>query len=203
MAPRLIIIATLIGVVAMAPNASASGTSYDTPEEAALAGLESVLGEGTTILGDCADFPTEPGSWDVCYRGGSVDGESYWRYSAEPLGISDMQSWLGVKPVEGGWVPYDGGPCRLGYCRQTDPSGAVLMGWPDGDADRDGVTNSLDALVVLQLVAHSSETLFLFNGDVDGASGLTSLDALLILQHDAGLLDGLPVRRGEPPFGDK
>ncbi len=202
MAVRLFIILVFAGIAAMAANVSASTTTYPTPEEAALAGLIRVLGEGSTILGNCDEFPTEQWSWDICYRGGQVDGESYWLYGAAS-GIPDMGWWLGVKPVEGGWIPYDGGRCDLFYCRKTDPDGTVVFGYPDGDANGDDITDSLDALLVLQIVAND-ERPFSYSGNVDPAGGLSSNDALLILQYNAGLIGGLPGRSPwAPDFEDK
>ena len=205
MASRFIVIGVLASIIVVVANASAFSTSYPTPDEAAEAGLIEILGEGWTILGHCDQFPTEIGSWDVCFRGGEVGDRSFQIYAASP-GIPDMGSWVGVKLVEDGWIPYDGGSCDLFYCRQTDPTGTVINGWPNGDANGDGKADSLDALRVLHLVAQADdngETPFSLHGNVDGA-GLSSRDASLILQSHAGLIGGLPVRIGSAPdFGDK
>lgn len=64
----------------------------------------------------------------------------------------------------------------------------------DGDLNKDGVTNSLDALFVLQhvagvLVSLPNEA----RADVNGDGIVNVLDAQLMLQYGAGFLDSLPV----------
>ena len=65
---------------------------------------------------------------------------------------------------------------------------------PDGDVNKDGTTNSVDALLLLQAGADllpgvpNPE-----NADVNQDSVIDSVDAALILQFEAGFLDSLPV----------
>ena len=64
----------------------------------------------------------------------------------------------------------------------------------DGDVNKDGVTNSLDGLLVLQASASLIPAVpYPDNGDVNLDGVIDSLDAVLILQVDAGLIDSLPV----------
>ena len=59
-----------------------------------------------------------------------------------------------------------------------------------GDANCDGRTNSIDAVIVLQYVADLLDSLPCQQlADMDRDEDVTSLDAALILQADAGLLD--------------
>jgi hypothetical protein len=61
-----------------------------------------------------------------------------------------------------------------------------------GDANCDGVTNSIDAALVLQYSAGLVSSLpCQANADVGGPDGLNAIDAALILQFVAGLLDSL------------
>ncbi|MCH8009480.1 MAG: dockerin type I repeat-containing protein [Chloroflexi bacterium] len=58
-----------------------------------------------------------------------------------------------------------------------------------GDVNCDGTLTSVDAVLVLQVVARLLRTLPCpENGDIDEDGALTALDAALILQHSAGLL---------------
>ncbi len=205
MALRLTIIAMLAGVVAMAANASADGDTYPTADEAGIAALIVIGGEGTTFIGRCDETRPEPLTFDACYD--VTNHGSYATYIAVK-GLPDFPGWwAGVKPVGDGRTPYDGGTCGNFYCRMTDPAGSVTFSRPNGDANEDGEANSLDALLVLQHVAGAidleSHPMFAMPGDVDHVGGITGTDALLILQSDARLIQGLPVRLGEPPFGDK
>lgn len=205
MAVRLFIILVLAGIAAMAANVSASTTTYPTPEEAAEAGLVELLDGGWPVVGKCDDIPQDVHSGDVCYRQWQGLGdESYRIYSVAPHGYADINWWIGIRTVEGGWIPYNGGPSHFTYLRLTDPRGNVISGYLDGDANQDGITDSLDALMILQGVAGLlEERVFLWPGDVTGG-GISSHDALLILQYDAGLFqEGFPLRTGEPPFADK
>jgi parallel beta-helix repeat protein len=64
----------------------------------------------------------------------------------------------------------------------------------DGDVNKDGVTNALDAALVLQNVAGLLPVLpNVSRADTNQDGEIDSLDALLILQYGAGLLDDLPV----------
>lgn len=64
----------------------------------------------------------------------------------------------------------------------------------DGDLNKDGTTNSLDALLVLQYVAELIDALpNAERADVNGDGVVDVFDALLMLQLSAGLLDSLPV----------
>jgi len=61
-----------------------------------------------------------------------------------------------------------------------------------GDANCDGVTNSLDAAIVLQYAAGLVDDLpCLEAADANGDGRVDAIDAALILQYDAGLLDQL------------
>ena len=72
----------------------------------------------------------------------------------------------------------------------------------NGDVNKDGVANAVDATLLLQLVSFllQSEDLIEQYGlanavrlDVNQDNDHTAVDALLILQHGAGLVDSLPV----------
>jgi hypothetical protein len=61
--------------------------------------------------------------------------------------------------------------------------------WFNGDANCDGVIDSLDALAVLQFEAGVlQELVFPEGGDPNEDSTINSIDALLILQFHAGLI---------------
>jgi hypothetical protein len=63
-----------------------------------------------------------------------------------------------------------------------------------GDIDDDGVINSVDASVVLQIVSGLRWRIALWDvADVDRDGDVNSIDASLILQLEAGLLDRLPA----------
>ncbi len=60
---------------------------------------------------------------------------------------------------------------------------------PAGDADCNGLVNSIDAAFVLQLVAGLIGTVPCpIPADVNGSGEIDAIDATLILQIDAGLL---------------
>ena len=62
-----------------------------------------------------------------------------------------------------------------------------------GDANCDGIVNSIDAAFVLQFTAGLLGSLPCQDAaDVNGDGEVTSIDAALILQFTAGLLDSLP-----------
>lgn len=72
----------------------------------------------------------------------------------------------------------------------TAPAGPVR----DGDLNKDGVTNSIDSLFVLQYVAQSLVSLpNAARADVNGDGIVNVLDAQLMLQYSAGFLDHLPT----------
>jgi hypothetical protein len=74
---------------------------------------------------------------------------------------------------------------------------------PVGDVNDDGRVNSLDALLILQIVAALIDETDVPNaasGDANLDGDLTSIDAVLVLQVDAGLLDGLPPLLAARPF---
>lgn len=68
----------------------------------------------------------------------------------------------------------------------------------NGDANRDGVTNSFDALEVLQFTAGQGILIDKerIRADVNQDGVVNAIDAQLILQYDAGLIEGLPVGGG-------
>ena len=64
----------------------------------------------------------------------------------------------------------------------------------NGDVNMDGVTNSIDVLLVLQLIAGLiSPTPNFDRADVNMDGEVNAVDTALMLQFDAGLLDSLPV----------
>ena len=64
----------------------------------------------------------------------------------------------------------------------------------DGDVNCDGVTNSIDAALVLRHTAALIGTLDCAQGaDVNTDGFIDSIDAALILQFEAGILEQLPV----------
>jgi len=63
----------------------------------------------------------------------------------------------------------------------------------NGDANKDGETNSVDALLVLQHDAGLlAELAYPENCDVNEDGAINALDAELVLQFNAGLIEGLP-----------
>jgi len=64
-----------------------------------------------------------------------------------------------------------------------------------GDADGNGVVNSIDAMVVLQYDVEliGEEEIDLLAADVDGNGVVNSIDAMLILQYDVELITVFPV----------
>ncbi|MBE7057273.1 MAG: hypothetical protein E7388_07545 [Ruminococcaceae bacterium] len=64
-----------------------------------------------------------------------------------------------------------------------------------GDADGNGVVNSIDAMVVLQYDVEliGEDEIDLIAGDVDGDGVVNSIDAMLILQYDVELITEFPV----------
>jgi len=91
-------------------------------------------------------------------------------------------------------VVYDSGVCNVSYCRTTDPTGAVIGGHPNGDANCDRTANSLDALYALQYDAALIVWGRCFSeADVASPMGtLNAMDAALILQAEAALIPPLP-----------
>ena len=63
----------------------------------------------------------------------------------------------------------------------------------NGDVNKDGTTNSIDATLVLQSVAGLFVLSHPENADANLDGDITSVDATLILQFEAGLIDTLPV----------
>jgi hypothetical protein len=63
-----------------------------------------------------------------------------------------------------------------------------------GDVNKDGVVNSLDAVIILQVGAAIYDPgLILFDmWDLDEDGAITSVDALLVLQYEAQLTIELP-----------
>ncbi len=188
----LLLLAAALG--AAGSGVLASNTTHPTANEAAQAAFVELLPEWN-ISGECNTAVT-PAPEDVCYRftpGRST--EDYSIYGAFAFQVTDTGWWIGVVPVENGWKWYGGGRCDIFFCRMATPDDEILVGYPNGDANCDGSANSLDALLVLQVVAELIEQhqvrciayvgLFV---------GVTSLDALSILQSDAGLIGALPVK---------
>jgi hypothetical protein len=170
------------------------GAVYATAEEAAHATFKE--GFGDNVLGNCdlIPAPVDPGFDDLCYRSGWIPSDgTFVIYSTMHYRIADSESWLGVVSVEGGWKFYGAGPCSVFYCRITNPAGDVIEGTPDGDMNCDDVTDSGDALAVLQYVAGLAERPVCAYERLDRRYGLTAMDALIILQAEAGLIPGLPL----------
>ncbi len=74
----------------------------------------------------------------------------------------------------------------------VSPSGTPTPGGHNGDVNKDGTTNAIDAALVLQ---YSAGFLSSINADADvNQDGrINSIDAALILQFVAGLIPSLPV----------
>jgi hypothetical protein len=166
---------------------------HPTAEEAAHGGFKLFHGDA---LGNCESIspPPDPDEDDFCYTTGWIpDDGTFAVYSTHYYGIADADSWLGVALMGEGWKSYGAGPCSVFYCRITNPAGDVIEGTPDGDMNCDDVTDSGDALAVLQYVAGLAERPVCSYERLDRRYGLTATDALIILQADAGLIPGLPL----------
>ena len=63
-----------------------------------------------------------------------------------------------------------------------------------GDVRKDGVVNSVDALVILQVVTglYDPGLILLDQWDLDNDAAITSVDALIVLQYVVGLVPELP-----------
>lgn len=71
-------------------------------------------------------------------------------------------------------------------------SAGVPSGSSPGDANCDGVVNSIDAALVLQYVAALVPSLGCQDAaDANGSGAINSIDAFLVLQYNAGLIDNL------------
>jgi subtilisin-like proprotein convertase family protein len=71
---------------------------------------------------------------------------------------------------------------------------SMTVGGGNGDVDCNGVVNSIDAALTLQLVASVINTLACrANADTDVSGAINSIDVALILQKVAGLIASLPV----------
>jgi hypothetical protein len=113
-----------------------------------------------------------------------VDGDG----SAEQTDVADtVQITCGL----GGPTPTPPAPASTRTPTRTrtpTPEPAVV-----GDASCDGLVNSIDAALVLQLVADLLEAFSCqANVDTNGDGRVDAIDAALILQFDAGFLDSLP-----------
>ena len=76
------------------------------------------------------------------------------------------------------------------------PGDDVLVCYPSGDANCDGLANSQDALLILQIVAELTTSIGLpciGEANVFSDAFVNSIDALSILQSEAGLIGALPV----------
>jgi len=88
-----------------------------------------------------------------------------------------------------GTPPATGAATRTPTATRTPPPAGVV-----GDASCDGLVNSVDALLVLQLVAGILEAFSCdADVDVDRDGRVGAIDAALVLQFDAGLIDSLPT----------
>jgi hypothetical protein len=110
MVRKLLMVAAFAVAGAGIVNASATGTTYPTPEEAAVAGLMELLG-GQTIAGQCLFVPRDDEHFgQVCYSPSvSWSGEAHFVYTAEVIGYADKGWWVGAAGADDLWRPYDGG----------------------------------------------------------------------------------------------
>jgi hypothetical protein len=88
-------------------------------------------------------------------------------------------------------------PLHLGLLDGDDVDALTCAGVPQGgrgDANCDGGTDSIDAVLVLQHNAGLLDALGCNeDADVNGDGAINSVDATLILQFTARLIDWLPV----------
>ena len=191
-------LALLLGALVLTSLARASEEAFPTQREAAAAAFVAMLPDWN-VRGACGSLSDEtPAPNDVCYRRAQRFGdETYGIYTAHALAAVDGDWWAGLLAVEGGWKSYGGGRCDFFYCRIAAPDDEVLLGYPDGDVNCDGAATSVDAALVLQVVAALIDRAALPCDDSIDADprdgGVTSIDALAILQSSAGLIGGLPV----------
>jgi len=189
------LVAAVLTLVSFTGVSHADLQTHESSQEAAAGAFEELLPEWN-VVGVC-DTSITPTPADVCYRftpGRSTD--EYSIYSAFAYNVTDTGWWAGVIETGGGWKVYDRGRCDLFYCRLADPAGEVLLGFPGGDANCDGRADSLDALIVLQVVAELpvGSLPCLAEADVFPRGGLDAFDALAILQSSAELTGSLPAR---------
>lgn len=135
---------------------------------------------------------------DSVIASGVTDAEGVVSFPNLQVGLAGGSYSASVKPRVG-WNDGEGGCSDIGFLLDR-PGGGPNVGVPvtrdrNGDVNEDGVTNSIDVVLVLQAIAGLiSDPSNHDRADVNGDGVINTVDTALMLQFEAGLLDSLPVR---------
>jgi hypothetical protein len=131
----------------------------------------------------CTGIPVEAGETDD-------DGRVIFTVPAGEYSMSEL-----MRP---GWERVSAQACQAGAvgANQEIRRTFVNRRIPNGDVNGDGTTNSLDCVLVLQIVAallDADDVEESARADVNEDDTIDTRDAALILQLDAGFIDELPL----------
>jgi murein DD-endopeptidase MepM/ murein hydrolase activator NlpD len=145
--------------------------------------------------------------WTVGEDGGiSRDGQTYYASlsAAAPIANTGCAATAPETPAPTGTSTATPAATATATSTPTDtptptpadtptPSPTPTPSWLLGDAGCDGVTNAVDALLVLQYSAGYPPSWCTGRGDANRDGAVDPIDATLILQYAAGLIPGLPA----------